>query len=50
MIEQRFVELEYRAAAGIVECVVVDYGDAARIPGPGGAVMLERIRPGRSEA
>ena len=46
MIEQRYVELEYRAAAGIVEGVVVDYGDAAKIPGPGGMVMLERIKPG----
>ena len=46
MIETRFVPLEYRAAAGIVEGVVVDYGDAAKIPGPGGMVMLERIKPG----
>ena len=41
--------LEYRAAAGQVEGVAVQYNDAAEIPGPGGAVMLERIRPGAFE-
>lgn len=46
MIERRYCEIEYRADDGTVEGTAIDYSDAARIPGPGGAVMLERIEAG----
>lgn len=45
MIEKRYCPIEYRAAAGTVEGTAVDYTDAARIPGPGGGILLERIQP-----
>ena len=46
MIERRYCEVEYRAAAGTIEGTAIDYSDAARIPGPGGEVMLERVQTG----
>ena len=46
MIERRYCVLEYRAADGTVEGTAIDYSDAARIPGPGGAVMMERVEAG----